>query len=226
MPTTRDRLIPALRDGLGDVAVANLTVTDERWELVDFTTPVGRNVAEVVVGHSAAAEPQALSDLSGKRVFVRPGSSYARHLEELNADFATRGLAPVEVVDAPAQFEDEDVLEMFNAGLVEYTVVDNYIAQQWKRVLADIRVHDDVVVRGGNGIAFAIRKNSPLLKNELDTFLAGTRRGTAFGNIVYRRYFESTRFVTNATARSELEKPQQLATRFRRYGASTASTGC
>jgi membrane-bound lytic murein transglycosylase MltF len=149
---------------------------------------------------------------------VRLGNSYARHLEELNADFAARGLAPVEFVDAPAQLEDEDVLEMVNARLVEYAVVDNYIARQWKRVLADIRVHDDVVVRGGNEIAFAIRKNSPLLKNDLDTFLAGTWCGTAFGNIVYRRYLESTRFVTNATARSELEKLQQLATLFRRYG--------
>lgn len=218
IPTTRDRLIPALREGLGDVAVANLTVTDERRELVDFTIPVARNIAEVVVRHADAAEPKALTDLAGKRVFVRPGSSYASHLEDLNVDLAARGLPMVELVDAPPQFEDEDVLEMVNAGLVEYTVVDNYIAQQWKRLLPDIRVHNDVVLRGGNEIAFAIRRDSPLLKAELDGFLGGTRRGTAFGNIVYRRYFEGTKFVTNATAEAELAKLQQLTSLFRRYG--------
>lgn len=218
IPTTRDRLIPALREGLGDVVVANLTVTDERRELVDFTTPVARNIAEVVVRHADAAEPKALTDLAGKRVFVRPGSSYASHLEDLNVDLAARELPLVDRVDAPPQFEDEDVLEMVNAGLVEYTVVDNYIAQQWKRLLPDIRVHNDVVLRGGNEIAFAIRKDSPLLKAELDEFLGGTRRGTAFGNIVYRRYFEGTKFVTNATAEAELAKLQQLTSLFRRYG--------
>lgn len=218
IPTTRDRLVPALREGLGDVVVTNFTATEPRKALVNFTIPVAKNIAEVVVGHAQAPQPTSLDDLAGKQVYVRPGSSYHEHLLELNKDLVARGLAPVEIVDAPPQFEDEDVLEMVNAGLVQYSVVDRYIGLQWAKILPDLRVHEGVVLRAGNEVAFAIRKDSPLLKAELDAFLAGTRRGTTFGNIAYRRYFESTRFVGNATAQTELAKLNQMVDLFRKYG--------
>ncbi len=49
VPTKRDRLLPALVEGRGDVAVANLTVTEDRQALVDFTDPVISNVSEIAV---------------------------------------------------------------------------------------------------------------------------------------------------------------------------------
>jgi ABC-type amino acid transport substrate-binding protein len=39
IPVRRDQLIPFLIAGHGDVAFANLTITPERRELVDFSTP-------------------------------------------------------------------------------------------------------------------------------------------------------------------------------------------
>ncbi len=38
IPTTRDRLLPGLNSGMGDIAVGNLTVTDERLKQADFIT--------------------------------------------------------------------------------------------------------------------------------------------------------------------------------------------
>jgi ABC-type amino acid transport substrate-binding protein len=37
IPTARDRLIPDLAAGLGDIAVGNLTITPERARVVDFS---------------------------------------------------------------------------------------------------------------------------------------------------------------------------------------------
>jgi len=39
IPTTRDRLLPDVAAGMGDIAAGNLTVTPERLELVDFVAP-------------------------------------------------------------------------------------------------------------------------------------------------------------------------------------------
>lgn len=39
LPVARDALIPALVEGRGDLAAANLTITPERLKLVDFTDP-------------------------------------------------------------------------------------------------------------------------------------------------------------------------------------------
>ena len=42
-PVSRDRLIPALLAGEGDIAAGDITITPERAKLVAFTTPVLRN---------------------------------------------------------------------------------------------------------------------------------------------------------------------------------------
>ena len=40
LPVTREELFPALLNGRGDIASANLTITPERLEQVDFTDPL------------------------------------------------------------------------------------------------------------------------------------------------------------------------------------------
>ena len=41
----------------------------------------------------------------------------------------------------PRILEDDDLLEMVNAGLIRTIVVDNYLAEFWKQVFPDITVH-------------------------------------------------------------------------------------
>ncbi len=40
IPMSRDELLPALREGRGDIVAANLTITPEREQLVAFSEPV------------------------------------------------------------------------------------------------------------------------------------------------------------------------------------------
>lgn len=59
MPATRDKLLPAVREGLADIAVGNLTVTDERLKLVDFVAPQEKpDVFELLVTGPAPAPCQ------------------------------------------------------------------------------------------------------------------------------------------------------------------------
>ena len=47
VPVARDEIIPALLEGRGDLAIANLTITPERLKQVDFSDPTRRNVSEI-----------------------------------------------------------------------------------------------------------------------------------------------------------------------------------
>src|SRR5689334_14428258 len=62
VPVSRDRLIPALLAGEGDVAAANLTVTPERRARVDFSEPYLEDAREVVV--TGPASPTASVNLT------------------------------------------------------------------------------------------------------------------------------------------------------------------
>jgi glucose-6-phosphate isomerase len=62
--------------------------------------------------------PATVDALSGQRVFVRRSSSYHASLEALNVRLAAQGKPPVTIVPADENLEDEDILEMMNAGLI------------------------------------------------------------------------------------------------------------
>ena len=143
-PVSRNDLAAALLDGRGDVAAANLTVTPERLEKFDFTNPTAKNVSEIVVASPKAEAIATVDDLSGKEVFVRKGSIYNESLDKLNADLAKRGKKPVKLRFAPENLEDEDLLEMANAGLVQYVVVDDFLARFWAQVLPDLKIYPQV----------------------------------------------------------------------------------
>jgi membrane-bound lytic murein transglycosylase MltF len=66
--------------------------------------------------------------------------------------------------------------------------------------------------------AVPIRKNSPLLKAELNAFIAKFGLGTAFGNMMEKRYLVSTTFVKNAGSEAERKKFQALGEFFKKYG--------
>src|SRR5215472_14549766 len=147
MPATRNKLLPDVRDGLADVGIGNLTVTDERLKEVDFVPgdEGRRTISEVVVTGPKSPELKSVDDLSGKRVHVRKASSYYESLQQLNERFKQEGKPEVQLVLIPDGVEDEDLMEMLDAGLVELTVVDDWKAHMWARVLPKLTVRIDLV---------------------------------------------------------------------------------
>jgi membrane-bound lytic murein transglycosylase MltF len=217
-PTARDELIPRLNDGIGDLVVADITITPERQKLVDFPEPMFRDISEIPVTGPAGPEIKTIDDLSGKEVFVRPTASYWEHLEALNKRFASEGEPPVKLRAAPEELEAEDILEMVNAGLVGATVVDDYKAKMWSVVFTDLKLHEEAAVNVGGEYAFMIRKGSPQLKAVLDDFVKRHREGTTFGNSIINRYVKNPKFVKNAAGADERKRFGEVVDLFRKYG--------
>ncbi len=218
IPVTRDNLFKALNEGKGDIAAANLTITSSRQEQVAFTTPLYSDVKELLLSGTSSPDVKNLEQLSGKTVFVRRSSSYYESLQELNARFAKASLPPVILQEAPEALEDEDLLEMLNAGLIPLIVVDRHKALFWKQVFPKIQVHENIVLRDGGSIAWAVRKDNPQLLAELNNFVKHNRQGSTLGNTILLRYLKSATYVKNAAANRERAKFLQMVEIFRKYG--------
>ena len=217
MPMPREQLAAALLDGKVDMLMAQITVTPERQKLVDFTIPTRKDVNEIVVSAPGAAPIDSIDDLAGRQVFVRKGGIYYESLQALNEKFKAAGKPLIDIQDAPQNLEDEDLLEMVNAGLMENTVVDDYLAKFWSKVFTNLNVHDTVAVRTGGTLAVAVRKNSPQLLAALNDFIRRNGIGSTFGNMLQKRYLESTKFVKDATSEAERKKLLATADLFRKY---------
>jgi len=217
IPLSRDLLLPALAEGKVDMVAAMLTVTPERQAIVDFTEPTRTQISEAVVvgpGVPPVATPE---DLSGREVFVRPSSSYQASLVSLNERLKAAGRPEVVIKPAPEVLEDDDILEMVNAGLVPITVVDSYMAEFWSQVFTQIAVQP-AQVRSDANLAVAIRKNSPQLRETANRWIRTNREGSLFRNVLERRYMQSAKYVKDATSEAERKKYLAIVDLFKKYG--------
>jgi membrane-bound lytic murein transglycosylase MltF len=217
IPTRRDQLLPGLAEGRGDIAAGNLTITPERLELVDFSDAGMSGVDEIIVTGVKESSIKTADDLSGKEIHVRASSSYYQSLNNLNNRFRKEGKKKVKLVLADDNLEDEDLLEMMNAGLIQMIVIDSHKGEFWAQIFENITLHPNIKVRTGGQIAWAIRKNSPKIKKVINAFAKSHKKGTLLGNVLFNRYLKNTKWVRNSLNETELERLREAIEFFKKY---------
>jgi membrane-bound lytic murein transglycosylase MltF len=219
-PATRDKLLPYLTEGLADVSIGNLTVTEERLKEVDFIPgDEGRKtINEVVVMGPKSPELKSLDDLSGKRVHVRKASSYYDSLQKQNERFKHGGKPEIQLILVPDSLEDEDMMEMLDAGLIELLVADDWKAHMWAQVLPKVKVRTDLVLRANAKTGWAIRKDSPKLAAEIDDFFRNWAMKQGVADYRMNVYMKKVKELKDPTTSAEYKRFQETLALFEKYG--------
>ena len=219
IPTTRDELLQDVADGLGDIAAGNLTVTDARKTIIDFAVPTDQKpMSELVLTGPKSPAIATAEDLAGKTVHVRKASSYYESLVALNARLKTAGKPPATLVLVPDALEDEDLMEMLNAGLLEAIVVDDWKARIWAQVLPKIKVNDGAAVRSGGITGWAIRKDSPKLQEILNEFYANVVRKQNLYAQRLKQYSNRIKQLKDPTGSADWKRFEETLALFRKNG--------
>jgi membrane-bound lytic murein transglycosylase MltF len=219
IPTTRDKLIPGVVAGLGDIAAGNITATDLRSRIVDFVAPVGlKGVSEIVVTGPAAPAIRAVEDLAGIAVHVRPTTSYHESLALLNDRFRREGKPPATLRPLPDALEDEDKLEMVNAGLLDVVIVDDWIAKIWSQILPNIKLIPEAAVRTEGRPEWVIRKHSPKLAAEVTDFYTNSVRKRGLISYLQAQALKRVEQIRDNRGDAELKRFQDMIALLRKYG--------
>ncbi len=218
IPMTRDRMLPALLEGYGDIVAANLVITDKRQEVVAFSEPLLNTWRELVVSGPAARPLAGLEDLLGDTVYVRRSSSYYEHLENLNDSLRKVGNQEIAIKPVDEHLEDDDLLEMVHAGIIPITVTSGFTAKLWEPMLENIRVHDELAIKSGGKVAWAMRKNSPKLKEAVNAIVRENKQGTLMGNILLNKYLDRRDYIGKANSQEALGRFVELRALFMKYG--------
>jgi len=219
IPVSREETLSRMKEGRGDLAASNIAITPEGKKFVDFSDPVRENAQEVVVTGPAAPPINSLDDLAGKEVFVRKLSRYWPTLEKLNQRFKSEGKPPIILKEAATDLEDEDILDMVNAGIVGTTVMDDLIAGFWAKVYDGIKVRNDLSIAEDDKIGWAVQKGTPQLVGLINEFVKDHKLGTSFGNTVLQRYLKDIKWAKNNVAPTEMEKFKSAFEFFKKYGS-------
>jgi membrane-bound lytic murein transglycosylase F len=183
-----------LNSGKGDLIAGNYTTTPERKKYVDFTHPY--NLVDQVVVYSDEIDnpPQSVDELasSGIPVTVRSNSSYYHRIQDLWEDSTN-----VSVNLVSNQKDTESLLFDVSQGKYRATIADDNIFQASAKYMEGL-IQGPTTARNDT-IAWAIRKNAPELKQEMDRFLADHFQFQAKGqkpkrslflDVLRQRYFE------------------------------------
>jgi membrane-bound lytic murein transglycosylase MltF len=217
--TTRDELIDDVVAGQGDIGIGNLTATEARLKLVDFVAPEGlKGNTELVLNRQDAPALASADALAGKTVHVRQSSSYFQSLEALNTQLAAQGKPKVTLELVPDELEDEDLMEMLNAGLVQHIVVDDWKAKMWAQVLPKIRVNDLAVVRAGGRVGWAIRKDNPTLAADIKEFYETVVRKQGLHQYRLKQAMARVKQISNNGGDAEYKRFEQTLVLFKKYG--------
>ena len=217
LPVPRDRILPYLIAGRGDIAIANTTITARRSKVVDFSKPNYINVRELVITGPAGSGITSFDDLSKIGLRIRKSSSYFEHVTALNNRRISAGKKPTPLKLADENLEDYDLLDMVNVGLIPAIIVDSHKAALWEKVFPNIVVHKNLSVSDGGKIAMALRKNSPKLLHLVNRFSKEIRKGTLLGNILLKRYLGSTKWMENSWSEKGRAKYRATVDIIRKY---------
>ena len=136
----------------------------------------------------------------------------------MNDELQAAGKQEARLVLADEHLEDEDLLQMVNAGLLPIVIVDSTKADFWVQIFDHLTLRPDLAVRTGGEIAWAFRKDSPQLAAEVNAFIQANRKGTLMGNMLFKRYLKDTKWVTHALSSTEIAKFNTTIDLFRSYG--------
>jgi len=188
-------------------------------EIVDFVVPQDRKaVREVIVIGASAPQLASVDELSGKIVHVRLATSYYDTVMALNQRLKKEGKAPVAIVDLSSALEDEDILEMLNAGVIQVVVADDWKANMWAQILPKIKVREDLVLDEGY-TGWAIRKHSSKLSEAVLEFYADAIKKQGGIDARLARYHKRIKQITNNTGGEEIRRFQVAVKLFEKYGA-------
>ncbi|MGF1763917.1 transglycosylase SLT domain-containing protein [Aliivibrio kagoshimensis] len=217
IPIHRDDLLPSIENGYGDLAVANLTITDKRKQRVDFSSPVKKEINELIVTQQSVAELTTIEQLSGQEIWVRASSSYFESLQAINHRLDAIDKPPIMIHFIEETLQDYELMEMINLGHIKATVLDSHKADLWVNTLKNLQVHPALPLRENGEIAWAMRKNSPQLKKVTDKYLHSARSGTLLGNVIYSKYIDDTRWLARLLNPKKIKRLESVYSTFEVY---------
>ncbi len=143
-------IIPAIENGKADIAVAAMSVTEEKLELVDFSEPYATASQLIIV--KEGSQIGSVSDLGGKRIGVQiytTGEVYANDIEDATIERFNKG---------------SDAVDALIAGDIDAVVIDGEPAKVFVEGNEGLVIIDEPLTEEEYAIGVA-KDNSRLLKN-------------------------------------------------------------
>lgn len=185
--SNQDNMMDMLNRGEVDLLACNLTVSNERKQIIDFSVPI-LNVEQVLVQRIADENSTTTfitdaTQLAGKKVNVWKNSSHYTKLKSIQNEIGDS----IFIYEENGTISTDYLIEQVADGTIDYTLADKNVAvinqYYWNNL--DI----SLPLSFKQKISFGIRKNTPKFKAELDDWITKFKEKELYTYLNYK-YFE------------------------------------
>ncbi len=187
--------ISQLTSGKCDLIAHNFTITNDRRKIVDFSNPIIQT-RQVLVQRIESSDEDSLHktpfirnllDLAGKKVYVQKGSSHIERMLNLEKEIGDS----INIIISDT-CEEEQMIELVADGTISYSISDEITALVNKKYFNNIDVSTPISFQ--QNLAWAVRKNSNSLLNELNKWLVEFKQTKDYRRI-FDTYYRNPRSV-------------------------------
>ena len=155
-------IIPAIQEDKYQLAAANLTITDSRKLLVNFSEPY-IFVTQQLLYRDGTKKPESIDDIKGSHLIVVKNSSHSENLNLLKQDHP-------DLVWSESNEDIQTLASLVSHGDADLTIADSMDTAILQRLYPDLRVAFDLTSEQPIAWAFPPGTDSSLL-DEANTFL-------------------------------------------------------
>ena len=192
-----DTMFHYLNTGQVDLIAHGLTVTNTRKEQVNFTNYLylthqvlvqrkPQNYRKMSWSKLQASLIHDAIELIGDTISLRANSSYAKRLEHLCDEMG----GEIYMDTLPGNLSTDRIIDMVANGEIKYTIADNNIASINASYYPELDIR--VPISFSQRMAWGVRKNSPNLEAELNSWITEMKDGVAY-YVIYNKYFKNER---------------------------------
>lgn len=185
-----------------DLIALGLTVTKERSNIVDFSSPLSQTRQMLIqrkpdnwrkmrtmdeINSHLIRNPL---DLAGKTIYIQKNTIFHSRLNNLSDEIG----ADINVIEHP-DATVEELITMVSKGEIDYTVCDEHIALVNKKYYHDIDVRTPISFP--QHIAWAVKKGASGLLDTMNFWLEEFNK-TRTSAFLYNKYFRNPRTINYA----------------------------
>lgn len=169
-----DSLLIALQSGQIDAVIAGMTITEERQEAVNFTTPYYTATQVMIV--KEGSDVKSAADLQGKKIVVVQGYTGETAIQGM-------GFTPNDYV--ALKKGSEAIIELLN-GKADVFVIDSATAANYVADNDDLVIIEDAEAFGTEEYGIAVKKGNEELLEKLNASIEKMLEDGTIGEITIK----------------------------------------
>jgi membrane-bound lytic murein transglycosylase F len=161
-----DEIEKDLQKNEGDLIACSYILSLEKKHELSFSIPYQSTQQVLVQRNDAKVKIKDPSELAHKKVYIRANSGFYKRLLHLQEEIGDT----IYIEKQGSEVSSEELIEMVSDGIIDYTVVSKSIAEMNQAFYDNLNCQTPISFK--QKIAFAGRKNNPLLMAKLNEWLA------------------------------------------------------